>query len=190
MEKTIRFALFMFIVSGLIFSGCEYEDDDYEDDDDYVEVEVTLGDKSEFGVEGLTVEVVGEPVVKEEAVAEETVVEEAPAEEEPAPAEESVSLYKNGTYTQSVTYNTPAGPESIDLTITVEGDIVTGASIVDHSTDRESQEYVERFVKGLDALSNGVALAELDSVSVVNGSSLTTGGFNEALAAIKVSAAN
>lgn len=98
------------------------------------------------------------------------------------------SPYANGSYSASSSYGTPHnGSESIDVTLTVQNGIITDASISQSGYDRESQQYQSRFASGYKSYVVGKSLSSL-SLSRVSGASLTTGGFNSAVATIKTEA--
>lgn len=103
-------------------------------------------------------------------------------------AEAVASTYADGTYSSSGSYQSPHGTESVDVTITLADDIITAVTVVGHGDNPESLEYQSDFAGGIAAVVVG---QDIDSISVsrVAGSSLTSGGFNEAVAAIKAEAA-
>lgn len=96
--------------------------------------------------------------------------------------------YADGTYTATGSYATPESVETISVTLTVADDVVTAVSVSGDPQARESQQYQSQFIGGISDAVVGVDLDEL-SVTRVAGSSLTSGGFNEALAQIKTDAA-
>jgi uncharacterized protein with FMN-binding domain len=95
--------------------------------------------------------------------------------------------YKDGTYTESATYQSPNGTETIDVTLTLEKDLITDVTVVGHGTSPQSQLHQGEFSDGIAAVVVG---KDLDKISVhkVGGSSLTSGGFNKAVEAIKTDA--
>ena len=95
--------------------------------------------------------------------------------------------YKDGTYTASGSYNSPGGTQSISISVTLTGDKVTATSATAGATDHESSEYQSDFISGYQALVVGKSLDSL-SLSRVSGSSLTSTGFNNAIATIKTQA--
>jgi uncharacterized protein with FMN-binding domain len=124
---------------------------------------------------------------------------EAPADttsEAPATAEtggaDTGSLaggaYTDGTYTAEGSYATPESVETIEVTVTLEGDVVTAVEVTGDPQAAESQRYQSEFIGGI---SDEVVGRSLDDISVsrVAGSSLTSGGFNDALETIKTEAA-
>lgn len=95
--------------------------------------------------------------------------------------------YKDGTYTQTGTYNSPAGPESILVTLTIKDDTVTAVNVKAQATNEASVTLQKLFIEGIASAVVGKPVDEAN-VSKVNGSSLTPNGFNAALSAIKTQA--
>lgn len=97
--------------------------------------------------------------------------------------------YKDGTYESDGSYTSPAGTETVKVSLTVERDIVTAVTVTSKAKDSQSKVYQSLFIKGI---SGEVVGEKLDGLTVgkVNGSSLTGGGFNKAIQAIQVLAEN
>ncbi|MCT9820594.1 hypothetical protein N3K63_09900 [Microbacterium sp. W1N] len=121
-----------------------------------------------------------------------TTLAETPAAETPstgsAEAGTTGGAYTDGTYTAEGSYQTPESVETISVTITLAGDVVTDVEVTGDPTKRESEQYQSQFIGGI---SDEVVGKNLDDISVsrVAGSSLTSGGFNAALDEIKSEAA-
>ncbi len=98
------------------------------------------------------------------------------------------ATYKDGTYSAIGNYVSPAGPETIDVTLTVEGGIVTAATVDSNATNPGTEMWQGKFISGYKEQVIGKKLADL-SLTNVSGSSLTPKGFNEAVAEIRVEAA-
>lgn len=100
----------------------------------------------------------------------------------------SSGSYADGTYTAEGSYATPESVESISVTISLKDDIITDVQVEGDPTRAESEQYQGQFIGGI---SDAVVGKDIDEVSVsrVAGSSLTSGGFNQALDAIKAEAA-
>lgn len=99
------------------------------------------------------------------------------------------SEYEDGTYTASGSYTSPGGQETIDVTITIEDDVITAVTVDNpDTTNANSLRYQQEFIDGIAAEVVGVSIDEI-SVDRVGGSSLTSGGFNDALETIKDEAA-
>ena len=95
--------------------------------------------------------------------------------------------YKDGTYTEDGDYTSPGGPQSVTVKLTLAGDKVTAVTVTGHATDPTAKSYQAQFVDGISAVVVGKDVDTLN-VSRVAGSSLTSGGFNAALKAIKAEA--
>lgn len=96
-------------------------------------------------------------------------------------------VYKNGTYSADGIYRSPAGGESVSITLTLKDDVVTATSFQGHATAPKSVVMQEKFAAGFQELVVGKSIDEL-SLDVVNGSSLTGAGFMDAVAKIKAEA--
>jgi hypothetical protein len=100
----------------------------------------------------------------------------------------SSSTYADGTYTAEGSYATPESVETIVVTVTLENDIITAVDVTGDPQKRESEEYQGRFIGGIADVVVGQDIDQI-SVSRVAGSSLTSGGFNQAIDTIKSDAA-
>lgn len=99
-------------------------------------------------------------------------------------AVDTSASYADGTYTAEGSYISPAGEESVAVEITLSGDAVTAVTVTPEAADPQAKSYQELFAGGIAAEVVGKDIDSLN-VSRVAGSSLTSGGFNEALSAIK-----
>ena len=95
--------------------------------------------------------------------------------------------YTDGTYEASGSYTNPHGTETVDVTITLEDDVITAVEVVGHGTDPNTENYQGQFIAGIEAEVVGKNIDEI-SVDRVGGSSLTSGGFNAAVEEIKADA--
>lgn len=98
------------------------------------------------------------------------------------------STYADGTYTAEGSYATPESVETIVVTVTLQEDIITSVDVSGDPQKRESEEYQSRFIGGIADVVVGQDIDQI-SVSRVAGSSLTSGGFNQAIDTIKSEAA-
>ena len=98
------------------------------------------------------------------------------------------AAYADGTYTATGSYQTPETVETIEVTITLADDIITAVEVSGDPQASESERYQSEFIGGID---DEVVGQNIDDISVdrVAGSSLTSGGFNDAIDAIKDEAA-
>lgn len=124
--------------------------------------------------------------------AEATADPSAPTTEETAApgsgGDASTGAYVDGTYTAEGSYATPESVEEISVTVTLEGDVITAVEVTGNPTKRESEQYQGQFIGGIEDVVVGQNIDEI-SVSRVAGSSLTSGGFNQAIDEIKAEAA-
>mgnify|MGYP007062794003 CR=1 FL=1 len=95
--------------------------------------------------------------------------------------------YKDGVYSTTGNYDSPAGPETIDVTLTIKDGLVEDASVQANATNAVSVKLQGVFVEGYKALVIGKKLSDL-SLPKVSGSSLTPKGFNDALDEIRTQA--
>jgi uncharacterized protein with FMN-binding domain len=97
--------------------------------------------------------------------------------------------YKDGTYTEPGTYVSPGGTEHISVTLTLAKNIITAMKVTTVKADPTATGYEQMFEGGISAATVGKNINTLD-IGVVAGSSLTSMGFNKALAAIKADASS
>ncbi|WP_341954707.1 FMN-binding protein [Microbacterium sp. LWH13-1.2] len=100
----------------------------------------------------------------------------------------STGDYADGTYTADGSYQTPETVESISVTLTIADGVVSEVEVTGDPKARETEQYQGQFIEGISDEVVGKSLDELN-VSRVAGSSLTSGGFNEAVDSIKEQAA-
>ena len=108
--------------------------------------------------------------------------------DQPATGGDDEPAYADGTYTAEGTYNTPESVETISVTVTLEGDVITDVQVEGDPQKSESEQYQGQFIGGISDVVVGQDIDEV-SVSRVAGSSLTSGGFNDAIETIKAEAA-
>lgn len=95
---------------------------------------------------------------------------------------------KDGRYSATGDYDTPGGPESVHVVLTVKDGIVRAVSVTGSGSTPNAQHYEAAFESGISGVVVGKKLAGL-SVGAVSGSSLTGQGFDAALDAIRSEAA-
>ena len=100
----------------------------------------------------------------------------------------SAGTYADGTYEATGNYTSPNGQEEVDVSLTLEGDVITAVTVTPEATNPNSINYQTQFADGIAEVVVGKDIDEID-VSRVAGSSLTSGGFNEAVETIKSEAA-
>lgn len=97
------------------------------------------------------------------------------------------STYKDGTYSSDGTYTSPNGQETVGVDLTLNSGTVSAVNITVHPSNPNTRKFQGEFKDGIAAQIVGKKLDELN-VSKVAGSSLTSGGFNQAVEAIKTQA--
>lgn len=112
----------------------------------------------------------------------------APSASTSADAGAATGAYADGSYTAEGSYSTPESVESISVTVTLAGDIITDVEVTGDPQKAESERYQSEFIGGI---SDEVVGQNIDDINVsrVAGSSLTSGGFNDAIDEIKSEAA-
>ncbi|KHK98506.1 hypothetical protein LK09_05830 [Microbacterium mangrovi] len=105
----------------------------------------------------------------------------------PAPTADAGAVYRNGSYTATGTYHTPQSVEKVTVTLTLDRDTVTAVRVTGDPQTSETVHYQGEFVAGISQAVVGKKIEEL-AVTRVGGSSLTSAGFNDALAAIEAQA--
>jgi uncharacterized protein with FMN-binding domain len=110
----------------------------------------------------------------------------APAAEAapPAPGSAGTGSYRDGTYSADGNYKSPNGTETVGVELTLAGGTVSDVKITTHPSNPNTRKFQGEFAGGIQAQVVGKKLDELQ-VSKVAGSSLTSGGFNQAVAKIK-----
>lgn len=105
---------------------------------------------------------------------------------ESAQADTSAS-YRDGDYTATGSYVSPAGTQSVKVELTLAHDAVTAVTVTPEADDPQAKGFQEKFAGGI---SDAIVGKDIDTLNVsrVAGSSLTSGGFNKALADIKAQA--
>lgn len=106
----------------------------------------------------------------------------------PETASPEAREYADGTYTASGTYQTPETLEEVSVTLTLAGGLITAVDVVGKPQTGDSVKFQGMFIGGI---ADAVVGKSIDEISVrrVAGSSLTSGGFNRAVAAIREQAA-
>jgi uncharacterized protein with FMN-binding domain len=95
--------------------------------------------------------------------------------------------YQDGRYEATGSYQSPNGTETIDVSLTLEGNIITDVEVTTHPTSPNTERFQGEFAAGIAGVIVGKNIDEI-SVSKVAGSSLTSGGFNRAIDEIKAEA--
>lgn len=96
----------------------------------------------------------------------------------------SASPYKDGTYSADGSYVSPNGNEKVGVELTLADGVVTDVNITQHPSNPNTRKFQGEFASGIAGQVVGKNIDELN-VSKVAGSSLTSGGFNDAVQKIK-----
>ena len=92
--------------------------------------------------------------------------------------------YKDGTYSADGNYVSPNGTETVGVQLSLASGTVTDVQITQHPSNPNTRKFQGEFAGGIAAQVVGKNIDELN-VSKVAGSSLTSGGFNQAVEQIK-----
>lgn len=91
------------------------------------------------------------------------------------------SQYADGGYQADGSYTSPGGRETIEVNLSLADGVITAVSVDNPATTNpNSLRYQGDFIAGIADEVVGVAIEDVE-VDRVGGSSLTSGGFNEAL---------
>lgn len=96
-------------------------------------------------------------------------------------------MYQDGEYMAVGAYTSPGGGETIDVSLTLEDNVITNVSVTSNAKLPISKKYQKDFVGGFEDQVVGKNIDEVQ-LDVVSGSSLTPIGFNNALEQIKAEA--
>ena len=96
--------------------------------------------------------------------------------------------YKDGTYSAEGTYKSPNGTEPVGVQLTLANGTVSAVEVTPHPSNPNTKKFQGQFAGGIAEQIVGKSLDEI-KVSKVAGSSLTSGGFNQAVEDIKTQAA-
>jgi len=110
-----------------------------------------------------------------------------PAPKSPPTSGTTASGYKNGTFSAIGGYDSPAGWDTMSVSLTLSNGVVTNVVVAPDAVASGSQRWVQRFISGVNQVVVGVKLDDLN-LTQVSGASLTPQGFNDAVAKIKAQA--
>jgi uncharacterized protein with FMN-binding domain len=99
----------------------------------------------------------------------------------------SGSGYKDGTYSADGNYVSPNGTETVGVQLTLASGTVTDVQITQHPSNPNTRKFQGEFAGGIADQVVGKNMDDIN-VSKVAGSSLTSGGFTQALEQIKTEA--
>jgi uncharacterized protein with FMN-binding domain len=98
------------------------------------------------------------------------------------------TTFHDGTYTATGHYISPGGPSAVAVKLTLKDNRVTALTVTPKAENPTAVSYETRFASGVNGLVVGKRITEL-RVTKVSGSSLTSMGFDKAVAAIEEQAA-
>ena len=139
--------------------------------------------KSNESAEITTTEEAGEPTTPPQT----TGTQNPPQNTEVSTTVTVGSTYKDGVYKASGTYTSPAGKETVAISLTLANDVVTAATFKGDATNPGSKNWQGKFSEGFTQVVVGKKIEDI-SLTVVNGSSLTPKGFTDALSKVKAEA--
>lgn len=102
----------------------------------------------------------------------------------PGSAPAATGAYKDGTYSAEGNYVSPNGTETVGVELALAGGTVSDVMITPHPSNPNTRKFQGEFAGGIKSQVVGKKLDEI-KVSKVAGSSLTSGGFNQAVEKIK-----
>jgi hypothetical protein len=98
------------------------------------------------------------------------------------------AAYADGEYSAEGEYTSPGGKETVGVSLTLTDDVITAVTVTPESTNPNGKKYQGEFADGIASEVVGKSIDDI-KVSKVAGSSLTSGGFNDAVDQIKADAA-
>lgn len=98
-----------------------------------------------------------------------------------------IQSYKDGTYSSTGEYTSPAGKEEVGVSLTLKNNIVTDVTFTPKATNEISVKLQTMFADGYKTLVVGKDINTV-KLNKVSGSSLTPKGFNDAIEKIKLQA--
>ncbi len=94
--------------------------------------------------------------------------------------------YVDGTYSAAGSYKSPAGNETVDISLSIDAQgKITAAKFKGNTQNARSKEYQAKFAAGFEKEVVGKSIDKL-ALTVVNGSSLTPIGFMDAVKKVQL----
>lgn len=103
--------------------------------------------------------------------------------------EDGSGAYRDGTYRADGQYQSPNGTETVTVEVTLDDDVITEVTVTPHPTNPNTRQFQTAFAGAISGEVVGKSIDEI-SVSRLAGSSLTSGGFKDALERIKADASS
>ncbi len=114
---------------------------------------------------------------------------ELPVSQEPPVEVTTESTGVSGTFSYATNYGTPKGETEMTVSFTVQEGVISAFSLQGNPQHKTSREYQVLYEGKAGDFVIGKNISEIqDLPSVVNGSSLTSTGFNDALSQLRVEA--
>ncbi|HEY0248861.1 MAG TPA: FMN-binding protein [Gryllotalpicola sp.] len=98
------------------------------------------------------------------------------------------STMKDGEYSATGHYTSPGGDSAVAVTLTLKSGVVTKVTVTPKAENPTAQQYESMFSSGVSGKIVGKKITELN-VTKISGSSLTSQGFDKAIADIEQQAA-
>lgn len=182
MQNTITTALFLMIVTGMLFTGCSKDEAVTGATDGNGQLEESVMGELEEDDDDTNE---GQTSASHETTNSAATDTGSGATVSGAGTTTQTSVYKDGTYSNVGSYQSPGGTDQIGVTLVIKDEIVTAVTISEKAGDATSKIYQEKFIAGVSAMVVGKPLASIGNLGAVNGASLTPIGFNSAVAAIQ-----
>ncbi|AXT83776.1 hypothetical protein C6I20_00230 [Aeromicrobium sp. A1-2] len=99
----------------------------------------------------------------------------------------SNATYEDGDYEGEGSYSNPSGISEVKVDVTLKDGKISAVEVTPEATDGTSRRHQQDFAGGIAGEVVGKSINDLN-VGAVAGSSLTAGGFNEAIEQIKAEA--
>lgn len=96
----------------------------------------------------------------------------------------ATTSFKDGSYTATGDYESPGGDESITVSVTLKGGVITATSAQSGANDPTADMFQNDFIQGYKSLVVGQPISSVN-LSKISGSSLTSQGFNDAITKIE-----
>lgn len=106
---------------------------------------------------------------------------------QPASSTPDAASFKDGTYTAEGDYVSPNGPETISVTLSLKGGVVTDAQVAGGAQFGRSKMMQGMFIDNYKPFVIGKSITDIN-LTKVSGSSLTPKGFNDAVSKIEAQA--
>jgi uncharacterized protein with FMN-binding domain len=93
--------------------------------------------------------------------------------------------FSDGSYEAVGEYQSPAGPEEVQVDLTIAQGVVTAVTVTPQAENEVSLKLQKQMAEGIGELVIGKPLADIEAFAVINGSSLSPIGFQQAVESIR-----